>query len=145
MRSLKRIRHHNWLKKWTSIHKVVSVKVVVQNMHMICYPMSKKLHRKYLEGYERDSYPLFSPEDLEYKRLNFSIFTFCIFWTVYHCTYVLHFLGEINGDRQRLDLGWWTHNTLYRWCVTELCVWKLYNFVSELYPRKFHKKEKIRN
>ena len=27
----------------------------------------------------------------------------------------------INGDGRRPDLGWSTHNTLYRWCVVELC------------------------
>ena len=28
--------------------------------------------------------------------------------------------GRINGDGRRLDLGWGTHNTMYRGCIIEL-------------------------
>lgn len=36
--------------------------------------------------------------------------------------------GGINGDGQRLHLGCWTHNTVYRWCTLKLYTWKLYNY-----------------
>ena len=52
--------------------------------------------------------------------------------------------GGINGDGRRLDLGWWTHSTVHRWCVVELCTWSLYNFVCQCHPNKFNKKEKIK-
>ena len=31
-----------------------------------------------------------------------------------------------NGDGRRLDLRWWTHNTIYQWCVIKLYPWNLY-------------------
>ena len=27
--------------------------------------------------------------------------------------------GGINGDWRRFEFGWWTHNTMYRWCIIE--------------------------
>ena len=41
------------------------------------------------------------------------------------------------------DLGWRTHNTVYRWWVVELCTWNLCHFVNQCHPDKFNKKEKI--
>ena len=57
--------------------------------------------------------------------------------------------GGINGDGRRLDLGWGTHNTVYRWWVVELCTWNLYNFVNQCHSinvitRKKRKREKIK-
>ena len=43
---------------------------------------------------------------------------------------------------RRLDLGWWPHNTMSRWCATELYTWSLHNFISQCHPDKFNKKEK---
>ena len=31
-------------------------------------------------------------------------------------------------------LGWWTHNTVYTWCVVEMCTWHPYNFVNQCRP-----------
>ena len=54
----------------------------------------------------------------------------------------LHFEGKwgINGDRWRLDLGWWTHNIIYSWCVVELYTWSLYDFINQCHPNKFNEK-----
>ena len=49
--------------------------------------------------------------------------------------------GGINGD-ESLDLGWWTHNTVYWWYVVELCTWSLYKCVNQCHPKKYNKKEK---
>ena len=38
----------------------------------------------------------------------------------------------------RLDLGWWTHNTIYRWCVIELYPSNLYNFMNQCHPDKLN-------
>ena len=40
--------------------------------------------------------------------------------------------GGVNGDGRRLDLGWWAHNALYRWCIIELYTWNLYNFLTNV-------------
>ena len=49
----------------------------------------------------------------------------------------------VNGDGQcRLDLGWWPHSTVYRWCVVELWPWNLYNFGNQCHPNNFNKKGK---
>ena len=45
---------------------------------------------------------------------------------------------------RRLDLRWWTHNTVYRWCVVELCAWNLCNFVNQCYPIHFSKNREKR-
>lgn len=29
-------------------------------------------------------------------------------------------------DGRKLDPGWWTHNSVYRWCITDLHTWNLY-------------------
>ena len=51
----------------------------------------------------------------------------------------------IHGDGKRLDLGWWTHNTIYRWCITELYTWNLYSFINQCHPNKINlKREKKR-
>ena len=50
--------------------------------------------------------------------------------------------GEINNEGRRLELGWWTHNTLYRGCTIELCTRNRYNFINQCHPNKFNKKEK---
>ena len=42
-------------------------------------------------------------------------------------------------------MGWWTHNTVYRWCIIELYPWNLYNFINQCHPNKFNKKEKMCN
>ena len=55
---------------------------------------------------------------------------------------ILEGIGGINGDGQRLDLRWGTHNTVYRWCVVEFCSWNLYNFVYQCHPNKLNIKEK---
>ena len=46
--------------------------------------------------------------------------------------------GRINGDRRRLYLEWWTHNTIYKWCIIELYTWNLYDFINQCYPNKFN-------
>ena len=46
---------------------------------------------------------------------------------------------RIKGDGRRLDLGWWTLNTIYRWCIIKLYTWNLYNFINQHYPNKFNK------
>ena len=46
--------------------------------------------------------------------------------------------GERNGDGRRLDLGWWTHNAIYRGCMIEFYTWKLYNFINQCHPNKFN-------
>ena len=38
--------------------------------------------------------------------------------------------GGVNGDGRRPDLGWQTHNTIYRWCIIELYTWNLYNSIK---------------
>ena len=48
----------------------------------------------------------------------------------------------VNGDGRILDLGWWTHSTVYRWCVVGLCTWSLYNFVNLCHPSKRNKKQR---
>ena len=48
--------------------------------------------------------------------------------------------GKINGDGRGLDLGWWTHNTIYRWCIIELYTWNLYNFINQCHPNRLYKK-----
>ena len=40
-------------------------------------------------------------------------------------------------DERRLDLGWWTHDTIFRWCVTELHTWNLYTFINQCHPNTF--------
>ena len=47
--------------------------------------------------------------------------------------------GGINGDSRRVDLGWWTHNTTYRWCIIESYTWNWYNFINQCHPNKFNK------
>ena len=42
--------------------------------------------------------------------------------------------GGINGNGQRLDLGYWIYSTVYRWCVVEMCAWNLYNFLTCITP-----------
>ena len=49
--------------------------------------------------------------------------------------------GGISIDGWNLDLGWRTHNTVYRWHVIELCPWNLYNIVNQCRPSKFNKQE----
>ena len=44
---------------------------------------------------------------------------------------------RINRNGRRLALGWWTHNTIHRWHITELYTWNLYNFVNQCHPNKF--------
>ena len=45
--------------------------------------------------------------------------------------------------------GWWTHNTIYRWCIIELymfyriCTWILHNFINQCHPNKFNKKRRM--
>ena len=39
-------------------------------------------------------------------------------------------------------MGWWTHNTLHRWCIIELYTWNLYNFINQCHPNKFNKNKK---
>ena len=51
--------------------------------------------------------------------------------------------GGINGDGWTLDLGRWTLNTVYRWCVAEVCTWNLYDFADQCDSNKFNKKEKM--
>ena len=46
----------------------------------------------------------------------------------------------INGDGWRLDLGWWTHNTVYRWCAVDSCTWNLCDLVTSVTPNRFNKK-----
>lgn len=46
----------------------------------------------------------------------------------------------INGHGQRFALRWWTHNTVYWWCVVELCPWSPCNFVNQCLHNKFIKK-----
>ena len=41
---------------------------------------------------------------------------------------------QIYGDKKRFDLGWWTHNTIYRWYIRELYTWNLYHFVNQCHP-----------
>ena len=43
----------------------------------------------------------------------------------------------INGDGRRLNLGWWIHKTIHRWCTVELYAWNLYNFINQCHPNKF--------
>ena len=53
---------------------------------------------------------------------------------------------EVMGDKwwwKENWLGWWAHNTVYRWSVIELCIWNLYNFINQYHPNKFNKKEKM--
>ena len=38
--------------------------------------------------------------------------------------------GGMNGDGRGLDLGWWTQNTVCRWCVVKSCTWNLCTFVN---------------
>ena len=45
----------------------------------------------------------------------------------------------INGDGRRFGLGWWAHNTIYRWCIIELYTWTLYNFINQHHSNKFNK------
>ena len=68
---------------------------------------------------------------------------FSLLGSVSHFLQLLFLIGGINGDGQRLDLGWWTHNTVYRSCVVGLCTWNLYNFANQCHPTKFNKEEKI--
>ena len=49
--------------------------------------------------------------------------------------------GGLNGDGRRLDLGWWTHSTIYRWCVIELYAWNRYNFVNQCRPQNSIKRK----
>ena len=48
--------------------------------------------------------------------------------------------GGIDGDGRRLDLGWWTHNTIYSWCVIELYMRNLRNFINKCHLNKFNLK-----
>ena len=52
--------------------------------------------------------------------------------------------GEINGDRRRLDLGWWTHNTIYRWCIIKLYTWTYIILLTNVTPINSVKWENIR-
>ena len=47
---------------------------------------------------------------------------------------------EVNGDGKRLDLGWWTHNTVHRWCIVKLYAWNLYDVINQCHSNKFNKK-----
>ena len=38
----------------------------------------------------------------------------------------------VNG--RRLDLGWWTHNAIDRWCIVELYTWNLYDLINQCHP-----------
>ena len=49
----------------------------------------------------------------------------------------------INGDGRRLDLGWWTHNIVCRWCVVELCTWNCIILLTSVTPIKSIKRKKI--
>ena len=51
-------------------------------------------------------------------------------------------IGGINDDGRRIDLGWWTHNMMYRWCVIELYTWNI-EFYYQSHPYQFNKKEKM--
>ena len=42
--------------------------------------------------------------------------------------------GGTNGGGRRLNLSWWTHNTIYRWCTIELYTGKLCNFINQCHP-----------
>ena len=46
--------------------------------------------------------------------------------------------GRIYGNG-RWDFGWWTHNTIYRWCIAEMHTWNLFNFINQCFPTKFSK------
>lgn len=55
--------------------------------------------------------------------------------------------GEVEGigriiSESRFDLGWWTRNTVNRWCFTELSTWNWYDFVNQCHMNKVNKKEK---
>ena len=48
---------------------------------------------------------------------------------------------------ERHDFGWWTHNTIYRYCVKESHILKLYNFIYQCHSNKlnnFLKKDMIK-
>ena len=34
------------------------------------------------------------------------------------------------------NFGWWTHNTIHRWCILELYTSNLYNFINQCHPHK---------
>ena len=43
--------------------------------------------------------------------------------------------GQIYGNR-RIDLGWWTHKTIYRWCIIEMYTGNLCNFINQCYSNQ---------
>ena len=47
---------------------------------------------------------------------------------------------KIMGDKWWL--GWWGHNTIYRWCIMELYTWNLYNFVNVTQINSIKKRKK---
>ena len=66
-----------------------------------------------------------------------------------HCPWhECHHVGVFFNSRRgykgdgSLDLGWWTHNTDYRWYTIELYTWHLYNFINQCHSNKFNKKFK---
>ena len=46
---------------------------------------------------------------------------------------------RINGDEKKHDFGWWTRNTIYRWCSIELYTLNLYNFINQCNVNKVNK------
>ena len=47
--------------------------------------------------------------------------------------------GKIDGNGRRLDLGLWTHSTVYRWYIMELYTWNLCDFIIQCHPNTFNK------
>lgn len=50
--------------------------------------------------------------------------------------------GGINRDGRILDLGPWTYNGRYSWCVIELYTWNIYIFIDQCHPNKVSIKKK---
>ena len=47
-----------------------------------------------------------------------------------------------NGDRKRLCLAWWAHDTMCRSCFLEMYTWNPYSFVNQCHPNKEQKETK---
>lgn len=51
----------------------------------------------------------------------------------------------MNDNGRQLNLGWWTHSTIYRWwCIVELYTRNLYNFTCQCHCNTFKLKNKTK-